>query len=544
MNKNTIDYDALAAQAEQEAKPAAPAAQPSGSWLDSVVDYGKGLWNTTIGALPQAAQGIVDSADPSKNPMAIFGPGGVALDMLNKAALSQDAVRLKAEDAFKRGDYAEGTRHVVNYLIPLIGPAVDAAGDKAQEGKVAEGLGEATGVAVMARGATKPQITIPGARAAATALKESAKRSYLRALGPTTKPNKVLAERVVEGRPGTPGLIERGTVAATRKGLQSKIHATVDDLGQQLEDMHAQLPPDTGLPMNQVLGAIDTSASRQFTIRNPQGVSLPTGPDAMRGINFTEQLKNYLRGHATQDASGNLTIPYQTLREFRQKWDALVAERNGYAGSSLVDNTRMNAYRSAASAIREQLNSATPDIAAINREFSFWKNAQDVIDATVLRSGSQATPMTEQMATAGAIGGGLAHGLSKGVLYGAVARSAVKLFRSTGWRTMSAVTKDRLANLLSSGKTGQAIKLMNSAAAAAPKASGGEMSMHAVASADSRPESPESKPAAEPRQEQPRTEPTVYIIEIPPSPKYPNGKKFQTTSRGAAEAFKKSAKLR
>jgi hypothetical protein len=354
----------------------------------------------------------------------------------------------------------------------------------------------------------------------------------------------VLAERVVEGRPGTPGLIERGTVAATRKGLQGKIHGTVEDLGQQLEDMHAQLPPDFSLPVPQVMSAIDSSVQGRFSIPNRQGVPMPSGPDAMRGINFAEGLKNYLRGQATPDAQGNLVIPFQTLRKFRQRWDDVVNESGAFAGTSVTNNVRVGAYKAATDALRDMLNSATPDIAAINREFSFWKNAQDVMDATVRRTGSQATPMTEQMATAGAIGGGLAHGLSKGVLYGGLARSAVKLFRSTGWRTMSAVTKDRLANLLSSGKTGQAIKLMNSAVAAGPKASSGEMSMHAVASADSKPESQELKPAVEVPPEQPRPEPTVYIIEIPPSAKYPNGKKFQTTSRGAAEAFKKSAKLR
>jgi hypothetical protein len=122
-----------------------PQSQPQRSWLDSAVDFGKGLWSN----LAQSGQALVNTAEGAYNTVAhpidtLQGKAGITKGMADVGA-AQDAVRLKAEDAFKRGDYAEGVRHALGYVIPLVGPQIDASGDKAQKGKVAEALGEATG---------------------------------------------------------------------------------------------------------------------------------------------------------------------------------------------------------------------------------------------------------------------------------------------------------------------------------------------------------------------------------------------------------------
>lgn len=113
------------------------------SWMDSVGDFAKGFW----GNMSATGEGMVNAV---KHPV----------QTIKDIGTSQDAVRLKAEDAFKRGDYAEGVRHVMGYLIPVAGPGIDASGDKAQQGKVAEALGEAT--------STGLQMAVPGALKGAT----------------------------------------------------------------------------------------------------------------------------------------------------------------------------------------------------------------------------------------------------------------------------------------------------------------------------------------------------------------------------------------
>src|ERR1019366_10308064 len=57
----------------------------------------------------------------------------------------------------QRGDLAEGARHVVDYLLPVIGPGIDALGDEAGSGKpgaLAHSLGGATSLGL--------QLTAPG----------------------------------------------------------------------------------------------------------------------------------------------------------------------------------------------------------------------------------------------------------------------------------------------------------------------------------------------------------------------------------------------
>ena len=118
----------------------AAAAKPL-SWLDQAGQYAKGAWDN----LNQTGQGMVDIA--TTNP----------LTTLQNIGQRQDALRIKAQDAFKRGDLAEGARHVVDYLLPVIGPGIDALGDEAGSGKpgaLAHSLGGATSLGL--------QLTAPG----------------------------------------------------------------------------------------------------------------------------------------------------------------------------------------------------------------------------------------------------------------------------------------------------------------------------------------------------------------------------------------------
>jgi hypothetical protein len=111
------------------------------SWLDQLADVPRGIWNQ----LSQTGQGMVDIVTHKP------------LDTIKSIGASQDAVRLKAEEAFKKGDYVSGVRHVIGYLVPGVGPAIDQAGDKAQAGNVGEGIGEALSIG--------GQMAVPGALA-------------------------------------------------------------------------------------------------------------------------------------------------------------------------------------------------------------------------------------------------------------------------------------------------------------------------------------------------------------------------------------------
>ena len=69
---------------------------------------------------------------------------------LTRIGSANDAPRAAAVDAFKRGDYVEGVRHGVNWLlnaIPGVGSTMEKASDEAQHGDLAGGIGTTLGIA-------------------------------------------------------------------------------------------------------------------------------------------------------------------------------------------------------------------------------------------------------------------------------------------------------------------------------------------------------------------------------------------------------------
>jgi len=154
------------------------------------------------------------------------------------------------------------------------------------------------------------------------------------------------------------------------------------------------------------------------------------------------------------------TAPVAPERQFHS------ASRAGaFHGKTLSEANVARAYEHAGNAIRAELAKPYPDIAAINKEYSFWKNAADVTDATILRRVGQAKPLGRQISTA--IGGlvGTAAGAFTGDLAGAMVTAAVgaktadmlqAAITSPAWRTVSAVSKDRLAKALATGNRGAA----------------------------------------------------------------------------------------
>jgi GNAT superfamily N-acetyltransferase len=126
MAKYRVDTDGGSYIVETED---APAAQPNPSTFDHVANFAKNFW----GDLAQTGQGMIEAV---KHP-------GQAIKGIGEA---QDAVRLKAQDALKRGDYVEAARHALSYAIPVAGPAIDARGDQAQSGDVSGALGGAASI--------------------------------------------------------------------------------------------------------------------------------------------------------------------------------------------------------------------------------------------------------------------------------------------------------------------------------------------------------------------------------------------------------------
>jgi len=281
---------------DQYAAPAAPAADkwdqfaeaPAKplSWLDQAGQLVKGAWDN----LAQTGQGMVNT---------VAHPYYSVKGMLE----GQDALRLKAEESFKKGDYVGGLQHVINYAIPMAGPGIDQLGEEAksgQPGAIAHSIGgslmmgaQLAGPGLLARNAIPVGNAMEATGAAAKgAIVQGAKA----AISPKTMigaaPAEFLAERL--GLPtGTGAVVVAGPriVSAAIRGAR----ASLAERAAAPVTPAAVTPPDTPAPfhswvpseVSEGVGGVNAplraplASSSGATIEYPQPTAtsqIPVGP--------------------------------------------------------------------------------------------------------------------------------------------------------------------------------------------------------------------------------------------------------------------------
>jgi hypothetical protein len=154
-------------------------------------------------------------------------------------------------------------------------------------------------------------------------------------------------------------------------------------------------------------------------------------------------------------------IPAVKMRKLRQYFDEVTKEAGGFEGKNLSDKSVAAAHKMAADGIREELAKFYPDIAKINKEFSFWKDLSQVVDDTIVRKTGHGPGLGATVMKGAAAAGGMASGGVGGAVVGAQTMGTLqRAMNSTAWRTVSAVQKDRLANAIAKGNRGEAERLI------------------------------------------------------------------------------------
>lgn len=284
-------------------------------------------------------------------------------------------------------------------------------------------------------------------------LRNSAEKQYSKVLNPTTVRNKNITNQVV------PQLIDRNVVG-TEGSILNKAGANVEKVGQQITDATANVPASVQPDAQNILNSLDKYKQSFYS----NGVAV--NPQAVKHI---EGLQDMITDLATQPGQ---PLSYQSLNKARQILDKGVAQSGGYAGKTLSEGSLIDAQREAANAIRAELSRQSPDISKLNAEFHFWKGVQDVMQATAERRTGQAGGLIRNMLPFLGMGGGLAHagftplGGIEGAAGVALMASLDHGIKSGFIRTMSAVSKARLADFIASGNMRAALDLLTRAGAA------------------------------------------------------------------------------
>jgi hypothetical protein len=113
------------------------------------LDYGNGNTDQTdwLGPAVTFGKHFLSSANPVPVDLlkSIYERGN--LETAKSILGAQGAQFEKAKEAFHKGDYLNASRYTLGWLLPLIGPAANEAGDALGRGEYAKGLGQAAGLA-------------------------------------------------------------------------------------------------------------------------------------------------------------------------------------------------------------------------------------------------------------------------------------------------------------------------------------------------------------------------------------------------------------
>lgn len=274
-------------------------------------------------------------------------------------------------------------------------------------------------------------------------LKESAQKQFTEALGPTKQRFKQQAEKVV------PGLIKRRFGAFTRGGLHAKTGEQLTKAGEELERVIGEVPKNTRIGLNGVIRSLGKYKNSFTVVESGKRVVI----DEI-GYQNVQKLQNTLKQFGDD-------VSFGTLRKTRQIMDQIVTKGGKAFGRTLEEGGKIDATREAGNAIRKLIAQRFPNVAKVNAEYTFWKNVDEVLEETIKRTKPHGAPIGEQIAeVAGATGGLVSGGIGKAI-GGALAFKWIrKILTSTGFRTLSAVAKDRIADLIAQGKFGAVMEIV------------------------------------------------------------------------------------
>lgn len=307
----------------------------------------------------------------------------------------------------------------------------EAAGEIAKQGAIQGGIEAASA----------------GMGELAPILRNAAIGQYTRALNPTKEANKVIADRIA------PEMIDRG-VTGSLSGIAQRGAAEANAVKPELDAAFASL--QSSHPQIQgsgwkILSDLQNLKSKYIVDGK---VANPTAVNAINGIQDIVQQYG-------SDISPN------SLRKLKGIFDDPVAAQGGFAGADLTSKYALKANKAAANSIRDILHGTDPDVAALDKEMSFWLNVKKVAGASAARKTGQAGGLVKvfgPLATGAAGGTGFAVGGATGgieaALGAATAAALTQAVRSPAWRTTSAVIKNSIADALASGQAGAVSALL------------------------------------------------------------------------------------
>lgn len=263
-------------------------------------------------------------------------------------------------------------------------------------------------------------------------LKEGARENVTKALGATTKKTRAQAKKVVDE------IIDRNIIA-TEGQLKDRAAAGVAKAGQAIEDL-GELTGRTHV--NSVLGPLQNSLA---------DLRIPGTKKILPSQQYQVAVVDKIKADIMAAADGNGFISNEALRAIRRVYDKEVAKAGGFLGEAvkpLAEGSLIRYKRDTANTIRGILMKSEPDLAKLNKEFSFWKGVDELLAQKATKNPATTSlgqKIFQGAATAGSMASGAPHhALAWNLTIGMVQKAA----NSSYWKLLGANAKKRIGNAL------------------------------------------------------------------------------------------------
>lgn len=111
--------------------------------------------DSSLGAIGRGLAGFWEQVNPVTMVSGAASAIGRPVETVKGIGRAQGQLYNDAAKAFQAGDYVTGARKAINYLIPILGPALDAQSEKAASGDVAGAVGGTLGLGAATIGPSK-----------------------------------------------------------------------------------------------------------------------------------------------------------------------------------------------------------------------------------------------------------------------------------------------------------------------------------------------------------------------------------------------------
>lgn len=316
--------------------------------------------------------------------------------------------------------------------------------------------------------ATSAGITalVPGAATvtrASDALRSGAEKTVAQALGPTKEWAKDTAAKIA------PGMLRR-SVGGSRAAMLEQATAKTAAVGQQI-GAEIQAAAQAGV-------RISGDSIRSVIQQSKVGLMVENANGALIPIEGTQRVLRKLGKLDDFVAQLGPDIPIDRAAKIKTTYDRIVSKAGLYgqkAGASATDSADAWAVREASGAFRELIARGSATIDDLNHEYAFWKGLKGVLTETEKRTQAQSGGLTAAITGAAGMGAGAVSGdsasdrVQNAIIGGLAGRQLVRAMQSPWWRTQaSGPLKEKLADALASGSSGQIIGAVGKISAAIP----------------------------------------------------------------------------